>query len=263
VEQPAEVEEGQDMNNARFFISHSHADRDVAMVLDQVLRKHRIETFVNRGCVEAGEILPDRLAEGIAWCNRFLLLWSINAARSTWVSEQWDQAYGQQKQILPYRLDSCPLPDVLDGPIYIDVEDQWAGPGKLHAAVFGETIDHLQLFEGAWCATLTIEGASEATHHLDLYANGQILGKGMVSPSGKLANLMRRVEMAHLLNIQFPLRGEWTYHDRSQILALDFTCEGLGMSKREVIQIPTTGEKLHLLEGKDKIGRTWIIERLS
>lgn len=251
------------MSNARVFISHSHADRDIAMVLDQVLRKHKIETFVNRDCLEAGEILPDRLAEGITWCNRFLLLWSINAARSTCVSEQWDRAYGQQKQILPYRLDTCPLPDVLDGPIYIDAEDQWAGHGKLLSAVFGETLDTVQLLEGAWCATLAIDGVSEAAHDLELYANGQILGKGLVSPSGQLADLMRRLGMAHLLNIQFPLRGKWSYRDRSQMLTLDFTAEGLGMSKREIIHVATAGRERHPVEGEDETGRTWIIERLA
>ena len=250
------------MTGAKVFISHSHADLDIAMVLDQVLREHKIETFVNRDCIEAGETLPDRLTEGITWCNRFLLLWSINAARSTWVSEQWDQAYGLRKKILPYLLDSCPLPDVLDGQIYIDAKDQRQGHGKLLAAVFGERIDSTQRFEGTWCATLSIDGLSEAAHDLELRANGQILGKGLVSPSGKLAHLMRRMGMAHLLNLQFPLRGEWTYRDRCQMLTLDFTAEGLGMSKREIIQVAATGRERHALEGEDETGRTWIVERL-
>ena len=251
------------MTGTKVFISHSHADRDVAMVLDQVLKGHKIETFVGRECVEAGEILPDQLMEGIMWCNRFLLLWSINAARSTSVSEQWDQAYGQRKKILSYLLDSCPLPDVLDGEAYIDAKDRWQGHGRLLAAVLGERVDSAQVFEGAWCATLSIDGLSEATHDLELCGNGQIFGKGLVSPSGKLAHLMRRIGMAHLLNIHFPVRGEWTYRDHCQMLTLDFTAEGLGMSKREIIQVATTGRERRALEGEDETGRTWFLERLA
>ena len=58
------------MADARVFISHSHADRDFAVDLNQVLVKHDAEVFLDQEHIEAGDPLPSRLKDGIRWCNR-------------------------------------------------------------------------------------------------------------------------------------------------------------------------------------------------
>jgi hypothetical protein len=123
--------------------------------------------------------------------------------------------------------------------------------------MFGEdTAEHDagEMFRGAWCATLAIDGLVEATHDLELYANGQILGKGLIGQSGKLADLMRQMGMVHLLNIEFPVRGEWTYKDFARTLTLDFTLTGLGVNRREIFQVVITGRERHALRGEMRRG---------
>jgi TIR domain len=252
------------MTSVKVFISYSPADREVAARLDHVLREHKAATFINEERHKGVDVLRERLREGIDWCSKFLLLWSINAARSTWVSEQWNQACSQSKRILPYLLDCCPLPDVLDGDVFIAGDDQHRGHGQLLSAMFGEDLagpDPSEMFRGAWCATLAIDGLVEATHDLKLYANGQIIGKGLIGQSGKLADLMRQMGMVHLLNLEFPVRGEWTYKDFARTLTLDFTLAGLGVNRREIIQVVITGKERYTLRGEDDQGRTWIVER--
>src|SRR5262245_56265947 len=124
-------------SGVRIFLSHSHADRDMAVELDQLFRKHQAETFLDQERIDVGDELPTRLKEGISWCNRFLLLWSVNAGRSVWVKGEWNYAYDQRKKIIPYRLDGFPLPEGLDNLVYIDSDDRKLGHGKLLSAVFG------------------------------------------------------------------------------------------------------------------------------
>lgn len=254
------------MTTAKVFISHSSADRNIAVMLDGILRKHEAETFLDHESVEAGDILPHRLRERIDWCNRFLLVWSIHAARSTWVLEQWDQAYGQRKIIFPYVLDDCPLPHVLEDHLLIKAADTWHAHGELLSVIFRENLEPAhpsQLFVGTWRATLAIDGLAEATHNLVLRADGEITGEGIMGQSGKFASLVREMGMSHFLNVQFPLRGMWRYEEISQELVMDITAEGLGMSKREVIHVAPTGKDDEPATGEDEVGRTWIVERLS
>jgi len=233
-------------------------------MLDHVLREHSAETFINEERYKGMDAVRYRLQEGVEWCTRFLLLWSINAARSTWVSEQWNQAYSQGKPILPYLLDGCPLPDVLDGDVFIAGDDRHRGHGQLLTAMFGEDLagpDPSEAFRGAWCTTVVIDGIVEATHDLKLYANGQILGTALIGQSGKFANLARQLGMVHLLDLEFPVRGEWAYKDFVRTLTLDFTLTGLGVNRREIIQVAITGRERHTLRGEDEQGRTWTMER--
>ena len=69
----------------KVFISHSHQDRHIATSVDKVLRKHSAETFLDQDSIQAGEVLSEKIEEGITWCNAFVLIWSIEAAKSPWV----------------------------------------------------------------------------------------------------------------------------------------------------------------------------------
>ena len=81
------------MTTPRIFISHSHRDRDIALRLDGVLKKHQAETFFDQDRIDVGDELPSRLENGIKWCSKLLLLWSANAARSAFVELEWNRAY--------------------------------------------------------------------------------------------------------------------------------------------------------------------------
>jgi hypothetical protein len=251
---------------AKVFLSHSHADRDTAVDLNRVLTKHGGEVFLDQAHIEAGDPLPDRLKDGIRWCDRFLLLWSTTASRSRWIGEEWNYAYAEKKKILPYVLDGTPLPDLLDNLVYIDANDRDVGHANLLSAVFGRTFkptDSTEMFPGLWRAQLAIGGLGDATYDVELRKNGQLLGSGSMGQSGIFGEIARQNGLGHLLNMKIPLRGRWSYEDRARVLTLDITADGFGTSNQEVITITTTGRERQALHGQDLAGRPWVVQRLS
>ena len=115
------------MTAPQVFISHSHDDRDIAVLVDSVLKKHKATTFLDQDRIEVGDVLPSQLENGIKWCSKFLLLWSVSAARSDWVEREWNMAYDLRKSIIPYRLDASVFPDVFQDRVFVDVDDQSRG----------------------------------------------------------------------------------------------------------------------------------------
>jgi hypothetical protein len=157
-----------------------------------VLTTHGAETFLDQEHLEAGDLLPDHLREGIAQCNRFLLLWSWAASQSTWVHKEWDFAWEQRKRILPYVLDDTPLPDALANLVHVDAQDRNVSPANLLTAIFGKAYkpsDPTAVFRGLWRARLAIPGLGDATYDVELRKNGQLAGSGSMGRSGIFAQL--------------------------------------------------------------------------
>lgn len=251
---------------ANVFISHSHADRDTTVNLNRILIKNGAEVFLDQDRIEAGDPLPDRLRDGIRWCNRFLLIWSWSASQSAWVHEEWDYAYSERKKILPYVLDDTPLPDALENLVYVMGEDRSVGHANLLAAIFGKAFkpaDSTELFPGLWRACLAIQGLADATYDLELRRNGQVVGSGSMGQSGMFGELARQAGFGNLLNMKIPIRGQWSYEDVARTLTLDMTAEGFGTSNHEVIKITTTGRERDALYGQDLASRPWMVQRVS
>jgi hypothetical protein len=257
---------GDEPSDARVFISHSHADRGFAAELDLILRKHQAATFFDQAEIEAGDSLPDRLRQGIAWCNSLLLLWSASARQSRWVDQEWNLAYDSRKKIVPYLLDSSLLPDALGDRVYIEADDRQRGNGQLLKAIFGRIFtppDPSQIFPGRWQASLAVAGLGAATYDMDLRPNGQIVGTAKMEHAGVFGQLAHSSGLGHLLDMQGRLRGEWTYDDVAKALTLDITAELLGQTQREVIRISTVGSGQRGLQGLDGLGRPWMVQRVS
>lgn len=174
------------MSTQRVFISHSHEDRNIALIIESVLKKQGAETFLDQNIIEVGNVLPARLEDGIKWCSKFLLLWSSNAAGSVWVEREWNMAYDLRKSIIPYRLDFYPFPEELEDRVYVEAEDKNRAHAGLLAAVFGRDFkpqDPTTMFPGRW------ELAISDPHHanakfifsIELRRNGQIQGTGKLN----------------------------------------------------------------------------------
>ena len=124
----------------KVFISHSHADRNFATKLQKILNKYSAYTYLDQDRIQAGDVLPDRIADGIERCDTFLLMWSQNAAKSAWVEREWDMAYELRKKIIPYRLDTTRLPLALENFVFVDRQDEQHSHAHLLKAVFGEDV---------------------------------------------------------------------------------------------------------------------------
>jgi hypothetical protein len=247
---------------ARVFISHSHRDRAVATELQSVLTKRGAETYLDQDKIQVGDVLPERIRQGIEWCNLFLLLWSSNAASSKWVGMEWNTAYDRRK-IIPYCLDSTPLPPRLENLVYIDRKDaQVAHVGLLRVVFPDYTPPLTDIFPGRWRVTLNVSNLGTATNDLELRANGQITGTSKLDPGGLPGELLKIFGASDLLNLQFSVSGNWEYEDNTKILTLDMVSHGFGKEFHEKVQVRITGREADKIQGKDFSGRTYTLLRL-
>jgi hypothetical protein len=250
---------------AKVFISHSHVDRAEATNLHRVLEKYQAVTYVDQDRIQAADILPERIRYGIEWCNAFLLLWSVNAARSDWVNREWNMAHGLRKKIIPYCLDSTALPPLLEDLVYLDRRDQQVSHAGLLRAVLGRSFapSSTELFPGTWRVTLSAFGLGTATYELELRANGQITGTGKIDPGGMFGGMVAAEGMAGFLNMKLRVTGSWEYEEHAEILTLNLSVDGLGRRSEETIQIQTTGRERGEISGQDFAGRDFVIKRVT
>ena len=245
----------------KIFLSHSHRDRHSATELQTVLETHDAETYLDQDQIQAGDILPERIREGINWCDIFLLIWSSSAAASDWVEKEWDTAYDLRKKIIPYSLDSTPLPASLQNLVRVESVDRERGDAKLLMAVFGRefTPDPTTLFPGNWRASMDAFGMVQGTYDLELRTNGQVEGKGGIEQSGVAGDLARSMGMEGILNMRIPVQGNWSYDRGSQILTLNMTASGFGQQNTDIVRIRTTGREEGAIQGQDLSWRTWTL----
>lgn len=248
----------------RVFISHSHRNRAVATDVQRVLTKYGAQTFLDQDKIQVADVLPDRIQQGIEWCDTFLLIWSSSAAASDWVGKEWKTAYARRRKIVPYCLDSTSLPPVLENLVFVDQKDAQVAHAGLLRAVFGKDFSppSTDVFPGRWRVTLNAFGFGTATYDLELRANGQVTGSGKMDQGGGIGDLIRSVGASDLLNLRPSVSGTWEYEEHTEILTLDLAAHGLGQEFREKVQVRTTGREVGEIQGNDLSGRTYAIRRL-
>jgi len=252
--------------NPKIFLSHSHRDRHYATELQVILETHGAETYLDQDKIKVGDILPERIIEGINWCNTFLLIWSSRAAASAWVEKEWNTAYDSRKKIIPYSLDSTPLPNELQNLVRVEVNDQEHGDAVLLRAVFGKdfTPDPKTLFPGKWHASLDAFGVAQGTYDLELRENGQVEGMGGISNSGVAGQIAGQMGMNGLLNMRIPFHGSWSYNRGSKTLTINTSTDVVfGQQQKDTIRIQATGQEKGAITGQDLAGRTWTLRRVG
>lgn len=248
----------------RVFISHSHKDRTYATDLQRILTRYGAQAFLDQDKIQVADVLPDRIQQGIDWCDTLLLIWSSSAAVSDWVEKEWNSAYELRKKIVPYCLDSTSLPPALENLVYVDRKDAQVAHVGLLRSVFGKGFmpPTTDVFPGRWRVTLNAFGLGTVTHDLELRANGQITGSAKMDQGGIMDNLVRTLGAADLLNIRPSVSGTWEYEESTEILTLDIATHGFGQEFREKVQVRATGHEDGEIQGKDLSGRTYVIRRM-
>lgn len=253
-------------NTPKIFISHSHRDRHTATKIKILLESYEAETYFDQEQIRPGDRLPERIKEGIRWCNTFLLIWSSRAVASTWVEKEWNTAYDSRKKIIPYSLDNSPLPDVLENLVRVDINDQERGDANLLKAVFGRdfTPDPTTLFPGKWHASVDAFGTGQGTYDLELRENGQVEGMGGISNSGLVGQIAGQMGMSDMLNMRIPFHGSWSYNRGSKTLTINTSTDVVfGQQQNDTIRIRATGQEEGAITGQDLAGRTWTLRRIG
>lgn len=254
------------------FISHSHSDKDEAFRLHLLLKANGATTFLDQDEILGGDTLPQTIRNGIARCDKFLLIWSYAAAESEWVEKEWEAAFELRKRIIPYILDSSSLPDALQNFVYVNRNDEEHGHAELFRAVFGRLLENpkgVDIFPGHWVATVQQGGTgNQAVATLELRPNGQVRGESQIEKTGGIGlidQIIRNSPYGYLgaTDLYFqrvPLQGRWSYTSGGG-LRLKLVQSSMGQVLSKEVTVHTTGKKKDTLHGLDKDGNMWTLRR--
>jgi hypothetical protein len=95
------------------FISHSSANRSVAIRLETAFEAAGLSVWLDHSELHLGVLLANEIQDSIRSARVLLLLWSEHAADSRWVATEWLTAFHVGRFIVPCVLDETPLPQCL------------------------------------------------------------------------------------------------------------------------------------------------------
>ncbi|MBQ7416154.1 MAG: TIR domain-containing protein [Oscillospiraceae bacterium] len=96
------------------FISYSSKEYEKACMIKKVLNENGISTWLAPGDIPPGSNYTREIPRAIRNCKVFLLLLSENAQNSMWVSAELENAFKNEKPIIPFALENCILRDEFD-----------------------------------------------------------------------------------------------------------------------------------------------------
>lgn len=104
------------------FISHSSANRTVALRIEKALEADGLSIWLDDSEIRLGILLGEELQRSIRAARVLVLLWSEAAAASRWVAAEWLTAYHVQRFIVPCSLDTTPLPQCLQSSVRLKIK---------------------------------------------------------------------------------------------------------------------------------------------
>lgn len=128
------------------FISHSSKDKEFVRELAGDLLKHDVGVWLDEQRIKVGDSIPDKIAQGLASSDYFLLISSKNSAQSEWVRMELNNALVNEVQkrkvhILPLKLDDAPLPLAVADKKYADFSKSYRIGLQELLSVLREKID--------------------------------------------------------------------------------------------------------------------------
>ena len=93
------------------FISYKAEEFDEAKTIKQVLETNGISCWLAPNSIPGGSSYASEIPKAIRECKVFVVLISEQAQKSQWVPRELDQAVNNQKLIMPFMLENCPLKD--------------------------------------------------------------------------------------------------------------------------------------------------------
>ena len=133
----------QDKDRRIAFLSHSSADKPFIRQLAADLTANGVDVWLDEQRIRVGDSIPEKLAQGLAGSDFFLIAMSEHSAGSAWVQKELNNALVNEVQrrqvhILPLRLDDTPMPTIITDKKYADFSKSYkAGLDDLLTALKG------------------------------------------------------------------------------------------------------------------------------
>ncbi len=125
------------------FLSHSSKDKPFVRQLAADLTREGISVWLDEQMIRVGDSITDKVSQGLAESDYFLIALSDNAVQSEWVRKELNQALiseieERKVRILPLKLSSCDIPALIRDKKYADFTKHYrAGLNELVAAMKG------------------------------------------------------------------------------------------------------------------------------
>jgi hypothetical protein len=110
------------------FISHNHQDKAFARTLAAALTLAGAKVWFDDWEIAFGDSIVQGIESGLAGFGTFALLWSADAASSSWVQKERNAAFARwvansSCRFVPVLLDDTPLPPLVSDLKYVDAQD--------------------------------------------------------------------------------------------------------------------------------------------
>ena len=170
----------------KIFISYSNADTSFVDRLSQELEKRGVLVWRDVKDIKVGDSIIERVEEGIKQCNYFCIVLSSSSVSRPWVLKEYRTVLNLQLsedrkgiQILPIKLDSCEIPELLRDIKYADFSRNFTeGLDSLNRALGVDSLVEraLKYFK------------KEEEQEIDLLPNPKIIAAGVGGTGNRIIN---------------------------------------------------------------------------
>lgn len=110
------------------FVSYSSKDHSFTQHLATDLIANGVDAWYDRWEISPGDSFVERLNEGLAGCEIFLVVLSQASVRSRWVTEELNAAtiarIERQARLIPLKIEECAVPPLLEALQWVDFQKQ-------------------------------------------------------------------------------------------------------------------------------------------
>ncbi len=104
------------------FVSYSHADGSLVAPVVKLLRANRALVFQDIDSIQPGKPWRKAVTQALSQAQMVVVFWCHHASQSDEVTQEWQTAIQQDKDLLPLLLDATPLPEELGEFQWIDFQ---------------------------------------------------------------------------------------------------------------------------------------------
>jgi hypothetical protein len=127
----AEAQNARKSSQLTVFISHAVADADVVKAIEAVLKAHDYAPWVADAELLLGDDIGQKISEGIAAADVFLVVLSINSVGSRWVQREIESAVLREVEkrvvVMPVLIGDVEPPVFLQNRFYLRLQPGFAG----------------------------------------------------------------------------------------------------------------------------------------
>jgi hypothetical protein len=112
------------------FISHSTKDKPFVRKLAADLVASGVKVWLDEQNILVGDSIPEKIAQGLAESDFFLIVVSENSVNSAWVKRELNSAIVHEIErrkvtVLPIKLDGAKMPDTINDKLYADFSQSY------------------------------------------------------------------------------------------------------------------------------------------